>query len=194
MLFISRFILIIPVLVIIIGVVLTVEKRMKGVTSTQIKQPITPLPKKVSPSTAVGSSSISLDLNGPWICKYSNTNMMVDVQIKNKNLSIRKKEGKTSNNYLLKDDCFYMWSAGIQGTKVCGLEQYITLYESLSSFGFGNVNVLIDKFFKDKTQNKFLVEDVIKTCKKIEVMNDENFFLPKEIKFQEQPVSRYLNP
>ncbi len=75
------------------------------------------------------------------------------------------------------------------------MKQYITLYENLSTFGLGNINILIDQLFKDKTKSQYqsLVEEVIKTCKKTTSINDENFILPKGVKFTEQPISHYLS-
>lgn len=163
--FVSKAVIIIPIFVLIISLFLKINTPKN---SASLLSPATPTTIPI-----VQNSTFKFDLKGPIVC---DTLFIQDKKIFFKN---------KLTNYLLKDDCFYIWETGkFNGERKCNLSNYINMAENY--LGFFNINDLVDNnlvknFIKNKNIN---VESVVKSCKR-EVIKDKNIFeIPRQVLFK----------
>ncbi|QQG44494.1 MAG: hypothetical protein HYW86_01080 [Candidatus Roizmanbacteria bacterium] len=198
MLFISRIILIIPLVVIFIGSIIFARNKIDVLRTFSVKQKeiitpsILPSPKPTQNlSTKSETSEVKIDLKGPFVCNYSSKESTLSAQIKDKNIWLERKESNNTSYYLLKGDCLYMWENGNSGTKMCSLSQYISMFETFSSLGIMNISSMLEAFSKSGISNKNLpqeavVNDILKTCKK-ESVDQNKFNIPNKVNFKSKP-------
>jgi len=175
----SKFIIFLP-LILIFGFSLFGSRRSQSTQPTP--QPV------VSPAknTVSSSKKTTIDLNGPYICAYNDPEMKAQVYIKQKQVFAALEDTKT-HYMLLKQDCIYMWDVGAtKGSKICGIGQYVSMYETFgSNFDIGSI---IPMFLQMQGANSNLsmleskAPDFAKSCKKQEVPN-EVFVIPSSIQF-----------
>lgn len=141
---------------------------------------ITPVgkPSMVSTPTIYISLTpkLNLDLNGPLICQYTSKQSTISALIKNKSVFATKIMGKQETDYLLKGDCLYFWKKGqYSGEKICGLSSYLTLINIKPQFDLSSLPL---------GSHSAEIQNVIKSCKKKEIKDENIFELPKNVLFK----------
>ena len=129
----------------------------------------------------------SLDLKGPYHCSYSGKDVKTEVYIKNRQVFASMQDKKTSY-LLLANDCIYNWDiTSSKGSKVCGMSQYLSMYEMMASMNLVKVQDIVGSLLKNTNKNSegqldFIIPELTNSCKKEEV-NDALFTLPTTVQF-----------
>lgn len=201
--YISRTVIIIPVVVIFFGLFIFAKEKnaqLKVLNAQQkptTQKVATNAPKTISSQATASSERIVFSLQGPLVCQYQSNEASMSALIKNKKVIATNKVGKKASNYLLVDECLYIWEEGNNtGRKICELSQYIKMFETLSSFGILNAESLFDIFSQlglkpEKLSNlpkENIGAEFSKSCKKREV-NDEVFKVPLKVSFKNEKFS-----
>lgn len=172
----SRVIIIIPVITVVIVLILRFNNQ--DIKKQTISEKILP---SVKPAVQT-KSSIKIDLQGPFICLFTTEEATISAYIKDKKISAQTIDKNGTKNYLLNGDCLYTWNLnGFSGEKKCGLSQYINTFEALSSIGITNFDSLTK--FIPATQEAAVI-NLISSCKKEEIKNEDIFELPKYVLFK----------
>lgn len=138
----------------------------------------------------VSSDEAGIDLNGPWICSYSDKKTQAEVFIKDKKLFARIKKRKGKSFILAKGNCIYLWEEEkYSGNKVCdaGISLYMDIINRLLSLKIINPKELIS--ILSPTENKLVASDggkvnqLVNLCKKKNFPNSR-FDLPKRVLFK----------
>lgn len=186
----SKIVIIIPLVVLALAVFFQLQQKVSvlnkktAVSST--------LPTSILPSLSPTPVNVKINLKGPFICNYQDKESSVSAQIKNGNAYIQLMRDH-GENILLNGDCVYKWEPNrTTGDKMCGISNYLFLYETMSAVG-GEMDIgsllgllqLSDK--KDETLNAEYIQKVVNTCKKQEV-KDSIFTIPSRVSFKETKV------
>jgi hypothetical protein len=159
----------------------TPDEKVSTVTKPLHTPTITPTPSKMI------ANQKSLDLVGPYHCSYAQGELKTEVFIKNRQVFSSMQDKKTSY-FMLKGDCIYNWEiTSTKGSKVCGMSQYLSMYEMMASMNLVKIQDIIDPLLKNSHQGEsgqldFLIPELTNNCKKEEV-NDALFTLPTTVQF-----------
>ncbi|MBI1863534.1 hypothetical protein HYS00_05455 [Candidatus Microgenomates bacterium] len=86
------------------------------------------------------STKPKLDINGTYECKYAS----ISAQLSKKQLYAVNSSGPQPTYTLFKEDCLYSWKKNARtGVTKCGLGQYVSMYEMMSSMGMGDAGDMI---------------------------------------------------
>lgn len=199
----SRAVIIAPIVIIVIAFVLFIDRKVNSLYagSAKVKESISSTPPEKNPiaelfSGKSSSTSAQLNLKGPTVCSYKTTSLSISAWIKDKNVLAQWSEKNKNNSYLLKGDCLYTWENSTSGTKYCGISQYVSLFESFSSFGLSNITSLVGslpKFSGNKSLpvSESVIQDALKTCKKQD-FELKVFTIPKSVIFKEGSISQFF--
>jgi len=145
-----------------------------------------------NPFASSGSSS-KLNLEGPFVCLYQEKASYAKVMIHKKSI-YAKVNGELGNFItLISGDCMYKWQENAQnGTKICGMNQYYPIVETLTKLPFFSLDTIMGVLFKLDPSMRIdegTLKKLVDSCKKQEV--DEAFMSPpKTIEFVEQKLQK----
>lgn len=118
-----------------------------------------------------------LDLVGPWQCDHAG----ISLSIKDKNIKASFASDKGTQYALVQGDCAYVWSSLKEGTKQCGISDYLdVLAPMLGSPDM--LNILTQNM--GETARKTDTAGLIASCKKVPLKSTV-FTLPTSIKWVE---------
>ena len=167
----SRIIIIVPIAVVIVALILKFNQ------SPSIKSTPQLIPVIIPSKTPVSSPSAKLDLNGPLICHFSSPEATISGYIKNKRIFATISEKNKINYFLVRDDCLYIWEKNIySGSKKCGMSQYFAILNNLPLNQLANFSNLPIKGAD--------IQNLINTCKKEQIKDENVFVLPKNVVFK----------
>lgn len=192
---IGKLVIILPLAIIVLAVFFKFQQTMSFLsqknTQTSIRatpaNPISPSPFTQPTPT---STSIKITLDGPISCNYAENKQSIKAFVKNKKISIQmfKDHGE---NVVVNGDCAYKWESNSStGEKMCGMTQYISLFEMVAAMNDGGVDVktILSMFQSSDTQpqgfSNTFIEKAAATCQKVTV-NDSVFAIPTRIQFKE---------
>lgn len=181
----SRFVIFLPIIVVLLAFVANTSSNKKLSLAEQITPTIVSQQSIVNKKT-VGSKKIELNLNGPYHCVYKDNTVDADISIKNKNLYATYKSKDITSTIVVKGDCAYMWKQGtVTGEKMCGIGQYISMFEMLSSWNimsFDSLSSMIGEAQPGMTIDSSVMSNIADSCKKQEIA-DTIFVVPTSITF-----------
>lgn len=125
-----------------------------------------------------------IDLQGPWQCSVQTPEGSAELHILNNKVRFTSNSGGTTQNTLLNDDCIYTWTAST-GTKQCGLNQYMDLFNSLfsGSEGIDISSILAEQIGSDPSQSQEYIM-LLQSCKKIS-SSSSLFLVPQNVTWDE---------
>ena len=171
----SRAIIIIPIVTVVIALILKFNNQ--DIKKQTISEKILP---SVKP-TVQTKSSIKIDLQGPFICLFTTKEATISAYIQDKKIFAQNMDENGTKNFLLNGDCLYTWNLnGFSGEKKCGLSQYINTFEVLSSIGITN----LDSIASIPATQEAAIKNLISSCKKEEIKNEDIFIIPNNILFK----------
>ncbi|MEK7633930.1 MAG: hypothetical protein AAB437_03745 [Patescibacteria group bacterium] len=115
--FISKTVIIIPVVVIILSLMFKFNQSKSGL----INQTPTVIP--IIPSII---NKIPIDLIGPWFCHYQDGQKQYDLFIKNKNVVLQVKENNQSKKYDLSP--YIPYAEGLLKTDIANIQSMVNQY------------------------------------------------------------------
>ncbi len=181
----SRFVIFLPIVVVLLAFVANSSSNKKQSLAEQITPTIVTQQSTVNKKAAV-SKKIELNLNGPYHCVYKDNSIDADISIKNKNLYATYKSKDVTTTIVVKGDCAYMWKQGsVTGEKMCGIGQYISMFEMLSSWNimsFDSLSSMIGEAQPGMSIDSSVMSNIADSCKKQEVV-DSIFTVPTSIVF-----------
>ncbi len=186
--FISRFVIVVPIIVVVAAIFIKFGSPDYKSYSVSLPTPTA----KLAVSSA--NTNIKIDLKGPFICKFSSKDATISAFIKDKKISTKFVEKNLAQNYLLKDDCLYIWNEGsFSGEKTCGLTNYVNLAESLISSNLLDINTIfnyLNKFGETPSlmKNPVDLKNLLNSCKKEEITDVKIFELPNNVLFKNTGV------
>ncbi len=182
---ISRFVIFLPIIVVLLAFVANSSSDKKLSLAEQITPTIVSQQSIVNKKIS-GSKKIELNLNGPYHCVYKDNSIDADISIKNKNLYATYKSKDVTSTIVVKGDCAYMWKQGaVTGEKMCGIGQYISMFEMLSSWNimsFDSLSSMIGEVQPGMTIDSSVMSNIANSCKKQEI-TDTIFVVPTGITF-----------
>lgn len=186
---ISRVVIFIPLVVLLLGFLISSNKSSTANLSTAITPTISAQESAVKTKTA--SSSINLNLTGPYQCQYNDETINANIVIKNKKIRATLISDTVTTNFLVNGDCGYTWEEGtFAGEKMCNIGQYLSMAEMLSSMNLMSLDSILSMVgdLDSSVQlDKNALSSVAQSCKKQEVA-DEQFILPTTITFSNYQV------
>ncbi|MBI4226131.1 hypothetical protein HY612_03385 [Candidatus Roizmanbacteria bacterium] len=195
----SRFTIIVPIIVVLFAIFLKFSSggtRQKSFIDYKLT--ITPIRSKKPldglNTSKKSSSSARFNLIGPLNCFFSTDTATISANIKDKKIYLRIDEKKEVQNYLLRDDCVYIWRKGnYSGEKICGISQQIGMIEGLlssnfldPSFIFGSLDQVLALSSIGKSQDA--LKSVLNSCKKEEIQSLVQFDIPKNVLFRNKSL------
>lgn len=193
--------IIVPLIIIILAVVL----RLSGssyLANSPIPSPITAISPAIQtpiPTKYMANSPKSiflgkkLDLKGPLVCASHENESDMKLFIQNRKMYAKFSTKENTNYFLVNGNCGYKWVDGEkEGNKICNIEQYLSLFESLSSIPFFSPDMLFSFLPKlnaasnAKISND-IVTSVLNSCEKRPV-DDILFEIPHTVRFVEQKM------
>ncbi|PJC30441.1 hypothetical protein CO051_05685 [Candidatus Roizmanbacteria bacterium CG_4_9_14_0_2_um_filter_39_13] len=188
----------IPVAIIVLAIFIqtsTTDRRVANTTQRSIPEQYEPQnTTQTSPenllNTFSGGWKSKVDLEGPSICAYSNENIQIHAQIKNKNVTAQVEQNGKKNKYVLKEDCLYSWiDTQKSGLKVCELGQYISMFGMFSFFISPDMIMSsISGLNPSMPVSQDVIQGVLSSCKDMDV-KDTAFNIPKSIQFTQGTLS-----
>lgn len=195
--FLSRFTIIIPIIVVVVALILkfnTASYKQPDLEITSVPT-INNIPKNNSNNNnSISTLSANLNLKGPLVCNFSAKEATVTAYIKDKKVSAQVNDNKKINNYLMRDDCVYMWNEGnFSGEKICGIGTYIGIIEGLMSSNLMDFQTLFKTLtqFNSGSSSSFLKNnftDVLSSCRKEEITNLSVFDIPRQVLFKNKEI------
>lgn len=171
----SRAIIIIPIITVVIALIIKFNNQ--DIKKQTISEKILP---SVKPTIQM-KPSIKVDLEGPFFCLFTTEEATISAYIKDKKIFAQNMDKNGTKIFLLNGDCLYTWNLnGFSGEKKCGLSQYINTFEVLSSIGISN----LDSILSIPTTQEAAIKNLISSCKKEEIKNEDIFELPKYVLFK----------
>lgn len=174
--FISRLVIVIPIVIIIGALILKFNQKKENYSQKIIFTPtVAPTKTPIISSTP----AIKFDLIGPLVCQINEKETSISAYVKDKKILLTKNEKglpadkqEKVDYFLVKEDCLYWWEEGkYSGEKICGISSYLSYFEQLSQFGFmgmGNLDL----------------GHLIGNCRKEEIKDLKIFEVPKNILFK----------
>jgi hypothetical protein len=187
--YLSKLTIIIPIAVLLIAVGFYFSDSISQTKVLSSLNRLTPTPKVV-PTKA--DSSPVFNLKGPLVCSYATKTASYSARIKNKQIEITSIQDKKQSHFLLKGDCVYMWDIS-PGKKICGIGQYVGMFETFSGLGVVNIGTIIGMLPQFGVSAKSLpdqagIEAAMQACK-TEIVADEVFTVPKNILFKAESLT-----
>ena len=181
---ISRAVIIIPLAIILVAVMIKFNQPDNNYPLTKIS--LSPSP--VLFPTQVASAEAKLDLHGPYICSYQDKDSSISAYIQNQQILVKINQNKSTQNLLVKDDCYYSWSnLKTKGEKKCGgITQIMSLVNIM--LGMNNLNLSsFASYLSDKNLNvsQSQFQAILNSCRKEEIKNNQ-FILPKSVTFSQK--------
>jgi hypothetical protein len=165
-------------LAIIIGLFLKFNQEKPTKQNVGLISPAPTIKKMITPT----ASKNKIDLKGPFVCQINTSEASISAFIEKQKVFAQLKEKGAVKNYLFSGDCLYSWEEKkYTGEKICGLGQYLTLFNNLSSFNFDLVNQLAGNKIPLK---EFSINQLFSQCRKEEIINKEIFKLPSLVIFK----------
>jgi len=192
---ITRFVIFLPLIIVIIFLFFNSRSRGENYGAISPTQTLTQTPENNLLNTASGikpvTSNGKLDLIGPTVCAYKDEKSSTTAYIKNKNIYAKQVSSKSSTEFILKGDCVYIWGKdSVSGQKICGVSQYLGIFEMLSSMPFFDLKAIVPALLGGTTGVEIpdKLPDLDKVCKKGEV-DEKLFTIPEGVAFQVPSVS-----
>lgn len=188
----SKVIIFVPLVIVALAVLLSPRDSAR-VKSQQAAPTITP---SVTPSlknplaflSQISSGEASFDLKGPLHCTGSLEGGEYTVYVKDEQVKATLVNGQEKSEVRFYDDCLYRWTNASDGTKTCGIGQYLSLLRSFPFFGQMMGNSLLNRFLPSGSGSADLkdgdVQAILNSCKKEEFTNTV-FTVPVGIRFTE---------
>ncbi len=186
--FISRFVIFLPIIVLILAFFINSSSQKATFLAEQVTPTIISQDVIVKKKQSTAKTNMKLDLNGPYRCVYKDKTIDADISIKNKNVYAVYKTKNTTATAVLKGDCAYNWEQNkLTGEKMCGISQYISIFEMLSSWNimsFDSLSSMISEAQPGMSIDSSVMSNIAESCKKEEV-NDSLFVVPTTISFSD---------
>ena len=143
----------------------------------------------VSPIAKTSTESAVFNLKGPLKCAYSYGEDTITAYVKDFQLYVAMPNKGEKERILLKGDCVYNWDEGeVTGKKMCGVGQYVVMFQSLSATGSISPDIIIDSLSKMQPSGPDIdARKLVNACVKEEV-NESVFALPQSINFVEEEL------
>jgi hypothetical protein len=188
---ISRFTIILPIIIIALGIILK-QDQPKNLSYSTYKPPtFTPTPLITATPTTTKPHGTPVDLEGPTVCTVTDEGAYTGtLYIKNKVIYGDIHEQTDRNiSVLLQGDCVYKWDTTKKsGDKVCGITKYMSVLEALSK-----VNVLtaenVMNILAQYNNSSIDTKNVKAVCKK-ESFSNTLLQLPPNIIFQLKSIPK----
>jgi hypothetical protein len=193
----SRFVMIAPVVILVLGILTSLYNRYQLTQAQQLQQQYI----KISPSvsltpkpTTVKLNSIKLDLKGPFTCQYSENQASLSAFIENREIAFVSRSATESSYMVVSGDCAYRWTdSSTEGLKVCGMKTYLDAAEAMAGFGLLSVDKAIETFsgMSDSplATNEALMTQFANSCKK-EAITGQPFTIPTTVTFTEEDIEQ----
>ncbi|MFA9288991.1 MAG: hypothetical protein ACEQSA_03875 [Weeksellaceae bacterium] len=143
-----------------------------------------------SAQEASTTADIKIDLKGPLNCAYKTSTQQIKVAIKDEQVAATIVEQTTKRFIIRAGDCVYLWNdKEFTGQKICGVNQYASMFGMVSSLPFFKPEMLLTMLnqMSDKPEvasvSQLPFAAVMKQCKKSEV-DTAVFNLPTNITFE----------
>lgn len=139
-------------------------------------------------------SGKSIDLKGPYVCSVVDIEKEINVFIKDRQIYIKYKTSDNTNFILVKEDCIHKWgNTEKQGRKFCKIDQYLSMFDSLSSLPLFSTEILFTLITKlESSSNQRIdsegVKKLVNSCEKQDLV-DNIFTLPTNITFIEEKLT-----
>jgi len=174
----AKIVFFVPLVIIIIGLFLKLSQNQIEKKDLVLISP-TPTTKKLITPTG---SKIKIDLEGPFVCQINTKEATLSAFIEKQKIFIQFKEKEAVKNYLFSGDCVYSWEEKkYTGEKICGLGQYFSFINNLSSFNFD----LIAKIAGERIPlDDFSINQLLSQCRKEEIIDKEVFKIPSLVIFK----------
>lgn len=186
----SKIVVILPIIILILGIWIKYSSSNKKNPSMIDFFP-SPTRVKISPSLPQKSSREKFNLTGPLICQYQTKESSTSAFIKNKKILIKTRTKNEIKNFLISDDCLYLWQEKkYNGERLCGIGGYLNLVQSLPFFNFSDF--LKGNEFNNQFGKSFDFNNLLNSCQKKEI-EEELFLIPKNIIFKNISLNE-LNP
>lgn len=195
--FMSRIAIFLPLVVLLLGFLISANKPSQVTLSTDITPTISTQEVTGKTKTAT-QSGMKLDLVGPYQCSYKDASIEVNVLIKNKKVHATLLSDSITTNLLVNGDCGYKWEEGkLTGEKMCNISQYLSMAEMLSSMNlmsFDSILSMVGEMDSSVSLNSSVMSSVAQSCKKQEVA-EEIFTIPTNIHFVDyQSITPSIQP
>lgn len=148
-----------------------------------------------SSGSSISSTSATFNLQGPLICSYKDNKENLDLKayIKNKQIYVETPHQGEQERILIAGDCLYNWDEGeATGTKMCGVSQYMSLFESLAKLGLVDPTTLLRALsemrpsgFQEAPSEMKTIQNLNQICIKGEI-KDSIFEIPINVQFKEE--------
>lgn len=190
----SRITIILPLVILAVGIVLKADQQ-KMLSKTQQLQQATLAPILTpTPSPQAKKKSTPVNLTGPLTCLVTTKNAgeaQGTVHIKNRSVYVQfvKTNPQADESfYLVKGECLYRWKKGIPtGEKTCGLQQYLTIMDTLSGLNLLDAETMINMFVEQGGDRTLAEKFEAPVCQKAEIQ-DSTFTIPAGVRFTEKVV------
>lgn len=192
----SKAVIIIPIVVLLVAMAIKTRDKVTGYQQADSKSAqLTPAPVQARPSSMPDKSAVKLDLKGPLVCNYSADGKNTNIYIKDRKIYVKILKEEMTEEVVVREDCMYRWQTGQStGDKTCGIGTYLTLFDTLSSFGMLDIDSLMGSLSQFTGENPSAAgmsppaaADIAKAC----LVNDipeVAFTVPTNIRFTETPL------
>lgn len=191
----SKLTIVVPIAVILLAIFLKFGRGAPQEKSF-LKYSLTPTPTKAKNlfesinRLKQSTSSAKFNLTGPLSCSISADTATMSAYVKDKKIRLSIEEKNNFQNYLLREDCVYIWKSGsYSGEKICGLSQQIGLIESLLSSNLIDPTVIFENLNQVMAVSptgisSLGLESVLNSCSSRAIQNLTVFDIPKNILFK----------
>lgn len=140
--------------------------------------------KKMLPITPTNKPlKMKIDFSRTVVCNYIDQTASISAIMQNTNVFAQSEK----SSLLLIDDCVYVWDRQDKnGTKKCGVSQYVQLGRSLLSSGMLNntaINEMLNRLGNNMTPVNFDAQNFLDSCKNEEIYDKKIFTVPSSIQF-----------
>ncbi len=176
----SKIVIIVPAVILIVGLWIKYSSNKKNFSL--VGHYPTPTLVKFLPTISQNQFIEKFNLTGPLICQYQNKESSVSAFVKNKKIFFKIEEKTGIKNFLVNDDCLYLWEEKqYYGERACGVGHYLNLIESLPFFNLSDL--LKESEFNNQFGRNFDFNNLLNNCQKKEV-KEELFSIPKNVIFK----------
>jgi len=181
---ISKFVIILPLVIIVLALVLNLDNKKAAIVADKIT------PTLVPTIIIQATPEAKLDLQGPWICGYQDKESSISAFISNSRFFAEYKNKTTTQRYLVKDDCYYIWDKfKLLGEKNCGsVKQVLNIANMLLGLNVLDVKDIMSYLpqlgleNKSGATNEAQIQSILNSCKK-EKFDEKVFAVPSAVKF-----------
>lgn len=184
----SKLTIAVPLVIMVLALLISINSRSQSMIKKTSIQPTLKVESQTS-QTASAASTISFDLKGPLNCEYKSSTQDIRVAVKDTKVATTIIENKQQRHIIRSGDCVYLWNHGeLTGQKICGVEQYASMFQMVSSLPFFKPEMLASMLNQFNTQPGASIAaqlpfaEVLKKCKKSAV-NEGVFDIPTAVNF-----------